>query len=148
MLIFCNHPILIHFCFIKIFKKFYRKANDNLNKKLWTQKKEELNWDKDQRNQRYMFINYFNLNVHSKVMHACMEVISWTATCMFMCWFGPHIIFWCLFKVHKYMYMQYIIFYYVSDILIIVAARGGHVCIQILFVSTNKFFNMYNNASV
>ena len=31
------------------------------------QKKEELNWDKDQRNQRYMFINYFNSNVRSKV---------------------------------------------------------------------------------
>ena len=56
-----------HFCFIKKFNKFYRKANDNSYKKLWTQKKEELNWDKDQRNQRYMFINYFNSNVSSKV---------------------------------------------------------------------------------
>ena len=107
-----------------------------MNKKLWTQKKEELNWDKDQRNQRYMFINYFNSNVHSKVMHACMEVISWTATCMFICWFGLCIIFWCQFKVHKY--MQYMFFDYVSDILMIGGARGGCACIQILsFQQTN-----------
>ena len=52
MLVFCNDSILIQLCFIKTFNIFYRKANDDSNKNLWTQKKKELDWNKDERNWR------------------------------------------------------------------------------------------------